>query len=290
MDNETWNLAAIVIMLGSGCMEPTSVTKIENLCAERDRCTKNMAFVSAGGFLMGWEPNGDSSTLGENYSPLHEVYLDEYCMDVYETTNAEYAECVDARGCAVPRTEYPHEFKTYYGLAGYERYPVVGVTWEQAVQYCEWRGKRLPTEAEWEKAARGPFPDQRLYPWGKEPENERDIPANGSPLHDEVGSFSAGISPYCIFDMSGSAPEFVSDWFSENYYAISPMENPVGPKTGSSHVVRGGTNCAPEFLVHKIPEAYMLVNRYDCFPSGESGLASDVNMIGIRCASRSNGP
>ncbi len=275
--NSTQAYCLGLTLLVAGCWR--SVTPEDDLCEEQDRCPEGMAFIPAGEFLMGRDPGDSSSSWGENATPLHEVYLGDYCIDVHETTNDEYEECVDAGRCTAPRTTYPHDLKTYYGVSGYGEYPLVGATWDQTIQYCEWREKRLPTEAEWEKAARGPAPGKRLYPWGAEPdESSQDIPASAGPLDGDVGSFPDGESPYCVRDMSGSAPEYVSDWFSDDYYAASPNENPTGPASGTIHVVRGGTNCSPVTSPHKVPEAYMLVNRYDCSQSEET------NMIGIRCA------
>ncbi|MCP4676068.1 MAG: formylglycine-generating enzyme family protein [Deltaproteobacteria bacterium] len=269
----------IALLIAGGCWR--SDTPKVDLCEEQERCPRGMAFIPAGDFFMGWDPGDSSSSWGENATPLHEVYLDEYCIDIRETTNGEYEECVEAGRCSAPRTIYPHDTETYYGAAGYEKYPLVGVTWEQAVQYCDWMKKRLPTEAEWEKAARGPAPERRLYPWGEEPEEPfQDIPASTSPLESAVGSFPGGDSPYCVHDMSGSAPEYVSDWFSDDYYAASSYENPTGPASGTTHVVRGGTGCAPVTSPSKIPESYMLVNRYDCLQSEQT------QMVGLRCASQ----
>jgi formylglycine-generating enzyme len=127
----------------------------------------------------------------------------------------------------------------YVPREGYEDVPVTIATWEGARDYCQWVGKRLPTEAEWEKAARGT--DGRLYPWGAEWDPNR--PASGSrSIGDDaapVGTYLGDVSPYGVYDMLGNVPEWVSDWYDPDYYRRSPYANPQGPDDGTAHVVRG---------------------------------------------------
>lgn len=147
--------------------------------------------------------------------------------------------------------------------------PVQGLAWTQANVYCQWVDRRLPTEAEWEKAARGT--DARIYPWGNELLNEPT--ANYDFLFNQfmdVGSFQAGASPYGLFDMAGNVWEWTADWYDENYYAISPYENPTGPESGNIKVIRSGA-------WNTILRAIRVTNRHWAFPSRD-------DIVGFRCA------
>jgi len=183
-----------------------------------------MVRVPAGEFIMG----SDSGEADEK--PVHRVYLDEFFIDKYEVTNEQYQQCVSAGSCIA-------NYK-YDGFTDPQQ-PVVGVDWNQADTYCRWAGKRLPTEAEWEKAARGT--DGRTYPWGEGIDCSR---ANyGDCKHGKtkpVGSYPSGASPYGAMDMAGNVWEWVADWYDKNYYKNSPNRNPTGPGSGSSRVIRGG--------------------------------------------------
>lgn len=201
---------------------------------EREPDTKDgapMVFVPAGEFLMG------SDILNEQ--PEHTVYLDDFWIDKYEVTNGNYQKCVEEGGCSDRLREGSNIHRPYYGDPAFDNFPVNQVTWAEANQYCQWAGKRLPTEAEWEKAARGT--DGRIFPWG----NEWDasvVHSNQSNFQDtvEVGSFPEGASPYGAMDMAGNLWEWVNDWYSETYYAESPDPNPTGPAEGNIKVIRGG--------------------------------------------------
>lgn len=195
-----------------------------------------MALVPAGAFTMGSEQGEPDER------PVHQVFLEAYYMDVYEVTIGRYAKFLSATGMAPPRA-----WKEMNQPQNQQR-PMVMVDWADAARYCRWAGKRLPTEAEWEKAARGT--DARTYPWG-----------NGSPtaLHANfgkdawevyeslgyeglmpVGILPDGQSPYGIHDLAGNVMEWVSDWDDENYYKTSPARDPRGPLTGDKKVLRGG--------------------------------------------------
>jgi formylglycine-generating enzyme required for sulfatase activity len=172
--------------------------------------------------------------------PVHTVILDDFYMDVYEVTNAQYAACVDAGGCTPPYNTGSHTQLNYFRNSVYMNYPVIYVDWIQAKTYCEWREARLPTEAEWEKAARGT--DGRTYPWGDTSPSSSLANYNGY-VGDttEVGSYESGKSPYGMYDMAGNVWEWVNDWYDKDYYSSSPVENPQGPSSGDGRVLRGGS-------------------------------------------------
>jgi formylglycine-generating enzyme required for sulfatase activity len=192
----------------------------------------DMVLVPAGEFSMG-SPEGDPDE-----KPAHKVLINAFLMDKYEVTVKQYAAFLQESG-----GDRPSEWKTMNKTSNQNR-PVMGVDWAEAARYCKWAGKRLPTEAEWEKAARGT--DGRLYPWGNDPP---------TPLHANygkkewnnhealvpVGTLEAGKSPYGIYDMAGNVWEWVSDWYDHDYYKHSPSESPAGPSTGGFKVIRGGS-------------------------------------------------
>lgn len=192
-----------------------------------------MRLVPAGVFTMGSD-NGLSDEM-----PVHAVMLDDFYMDTYEVTNAQYKTCVDEGDCKEPDSSESFTRSSYYEDSQFDNYPVIYVEWNQAKAYCEWRGARLPTEAEWEKAARGTA--GRIYPWGNANPSNSLLNYNGN-MRDttEVGSYESGKSPYGMYDMPGNVWEWVNDWYGENYYQDSPAENPKGPLSGSDRVVRGG--------------------------------------------------
>jgi len=188
-----------------------------------------MVHVPAGEFVMG-------SELGEfDEEPRHVVFLDAFYIDTFEVTNEAYEPCVAAGKCRAQSVARIEE------LMG-PKQPAVGVGFHNAVAFCMFVGKRLPTEAEWEKAARGT--DERRYPWGDEW-----LPDQVNMHHDgdgfawtaPVGSFPKNVSPYGAYDMAGNAWEWTQDWWSRRYYEESPRENPKGPRTGTTRVMRGGS-------------------------------------------------
>lgn len=188
-------------------------------------------FVPEGEFLMGRGSGG-----GGVHSPQHIVYLDSFWIDKYEVSNAMYLKCMWAGVC----TELVSDNLVYKNWV-YRNHPVTYVVWEQAQVYCEWAGRRLPTEAEWEKAARGT--DGRLYPWGNEPPNPRLANFNGSLIHEAVSiyRYPLGASPYGALNMSGNAREWVADWYDPGYYLVSPYANPQGPDDGEERSLRSGS-------------------------------------------------
>lgn len=207
----------------------------------------SMRLVPAGEFTMGSE-DGESDE-----RPVHQVYLNAFYMDVYEVTNAMYAECVKDESCIAPQLTSSYSRPEYYGNPEFENYPVIYVSGYQAQSYCEWRGGRLPTEAEWEKAARGV--DELTYPWGNTidatklnacdknctlnwaDQNVDDGFADTAP----VGSYESGKSPYGMYDMAGNVWEWVADSYDPAYYQNSPLSNPLGPSLTEYRVLRGGS-------------------------------------------------
>ena len=200
----------------------------------------SMAVVPAGEFTMGSQ-TGDSDE-----QPAHQVYVDTFSIDKYEVTVAQYAAFLQAKG-----VEPPPDWKTMNQPAHQKR-PATNMDWVDAYGYCKWAGKRLPTEAEWEKAARGT--DGRLYPWGNDPPtplhaNYAKIGSNSHGTLLPVGTLEAGKSPYGVYDMAGNVWEWVSDWYDNDFYKNSPSQNPTGPPRGGFKVIRGGSwNSNPRTL------------------------------------------
>ena len=187
------------------------------------------------------------------------MYLDGFWIDKYEVTVDGYKKCVDGGGCSAPSTTSTYCSGKYakgnnWGKAGRGDHPVNCVDWDQAGAYCKWKGKRLATEAEWEKAARGT--DGRKYPWGNEKAScDRAVMGDGGKGCGRdstwpVGSKPGGVSPYGAHDMAGNVFEWTSDWYGKSYYGNAPARNPRGPSSGSYRVGRGGSwyNRDPGYL------------------------------------------
>jgi len=192
-----------------------------------------LVYVPAGDFTMGSESGFD------NEKPTHLISLDAFWIDQTEVTVRMYALCEEAGMCKEPGSKESSTHDNYYGNPEFEDYPVINVDWNMAKTYCEWAGRRLPTEAEWEKAARGE--DSLLYPWGDDEPNNSLLNYNRD-VGDmtAVGSYPDGASPYGALDMAGNAWEWVTDWYSRTYYASSPDSNPPGSASGQTRVLRGG--------------------------------------------------
>lgn len=179
----------------------------------------DMVLIPEGEFLMG----SDHGHIDE--TSVHKVYLDAYYIDKYEVTNKQYREFVKATGHRAPKNW------------GEDNHPVAYVSWEDAVAYATWAGKRLPTEAEWEKAARGGLVGKE-YPWGDSIDSSKANYAENIGDTIPVGTYPP--NNYGLYDMAGNVWEWVSDWYDKNYFANSPSKNPQGPNNGSHRVFRGG--------------------------------------------------
>jgi len=196
--------------------------------------------VPAGEFQMGSADGSDDE------KPVHRVVLDEYLIAKYEVTNAQYRAFVKATGRKdPPQPSDGYGYLNYFGDSRYDDYPVVDVSWEDAKAYCDWAGLALPTEAQWEYAARGK--SGRKYPWGdEEPDASRaqyGKSGNSGDYTKRVGSFPKGASAVGALDMGGNVWEWCGDWYGEKYYGGcgDGMRNPIGPDSGSSRVLRGGS-------------------------------------------------
>ena len=220
-----------------------------------ERSGAEMIYIPAGNFILGSNTNEDLYADPDEESPQLRVYLDGYWMGKTEVTNAQYLRCVEAGVC-----EQGYYMSLY--MPGLEDYPVSYVSIDQAERFCSWIGGHLPTEYQWEKAARGT--DGRIYPWGSEEPNYDNDLANipnyinadgeGNDLF-PAGSFPKGASPYGLLDMAGNVWEWTSTWYSTNYYQTLDAEeelsgtivsNPTGPENGSARVMRGGSCASTE--------------------------------------------
>lgn len=201
----------------------------------------SMVYVPAGTFEMGGLDSDEDAE--DDEKPRHSVFVDAFWVDQTEVTIQQYQQCVDAGVCNQPLKTSSTSRGSYYGNPDFINYPVVNVNWYQANQYCIWAGRRLPTEAEWEKAATSAQPGS-LYPWGMRLDCtlanyfQGATGCNGDTM--PVDQYPNGASLYGVYSMAGNVYEWVSDWYSAEFYANSTGNNPYGPDTGAYNVIRGG--------------------------------------------------
>jgi formylglycine-generating enzyme required for sulfatase activity len=202
--------------------------------------------VPAGNFRMG--SSVEDPQAAANEEPQLTVTLDAFWIDKTDVTNAQYAFCVASGGCPIPMSTKSYLRDSYFGDASFQNFPVTNVSWQEASQYCAWAYRRLPSEAEWEKAARGT--DGQLYPWGNSAPDDRLLNFNTS-LGDTsaVCQYPDGNSPYGACDMAGNVWQWVGDWYDGKDYAAASAANPNGPLTGIYKVFRGSQWGSPAWAV-----------------------------------------
>jgi formylglycine-generating enzyme required for sulfatase activity len=245
-------------------------------------------WIAAGQVLMGCSEDLSTIKCDADARPIHAAFLDGFFIDRTEVTNAHYAACVATGACREPLDGSSQTRPDYYANPLYADYPVIHVDWPRADEYCRWMGKRLPTEAEWEKAARGS--DLRWFPWGNDdPTCDRLNYKYSLPSGDErtcvgdtiaVGSYPSGASPYGLLDMAGNVREWVNDLYESRYYYSPPYYNPAGPAETDKgeHLVRGGSWAD---TVHLGTNTWVRID--------EAGIY-DTHLIGFRCARSLLGP
>lgn len=218
--------------------------------------------------------------------PAHHLQLDAYWIDQVEVTNGMYGLCVRAGTCRPPARINSDNRGDYFGNPEFQDYPVVHVAWYDANVYCQWAGRRLPSEAEWERAARGD--DMRTFPWGDEPPNAH----NSNSLNiagdtSRVGSYPLGISPFGALDMAGNVWEWVADYYDPYYYAKSPDMNPSGPSNSGLNylrVIRGGSFQDDLLSLRIANRGYDVGPDPSAFPGQDAYYGHATVKIGFRCA------
>jgi formylglycine-generating enzyme required for sulfatase activity len=197
-----------------------------------------LIYHPAGEFIMGSPPGTDANAL-DSEKPSHPVAVRAFWMEMYEVSNARFALCVGKGACAEPADVKSRTRSDYYTNPNYADFPVINVTWDQARRFCEWAGGRLPTEAEWEYAAR--FNDGRRFPWGNDEDRGRGNFQRGEGSDTErIDSYLGTATALGVVNMAGNVWEWVADWYGETYYKDSPLQNPTGPEAGDERVLRGG--------------------------------------------------
>ncbi|MEE4195213.1 MAG: SUMF1/EgtB/PvdO family nonheme iron enzyme [Anaerolineae bacterium] len=256
---------------------PTATQAVvsEDILENRAVDSMPLAYVPQGAFMM-----GSNDPQLNNANPVHSVVLPAFLIDKFEISNSQFAAFLnqtqdyttngaDWFGDADSGIRLKQVEGMWQPVSGFEQHPVVSISWFGAQAYCEWAGGRLPTEAEWEKAARGA--DGLIYPWGNQFEECRYANSYGCALDTtEIGSYPEGISPFGAFDMAGNVFEWTADWYGSEYYQNSPAENPTGPDFGTERVMRGGsyytyeTDLQTAFRLYSDPTSMQRYTGFRC--------------------------
>jgi formylglycine-generating enzyme required for sulfatase activity len=243
----------------AGSNGATAGTQTDMVCTS-DTAPGDMVDVPAGSFMMGCNADVDDQC-DDDEKPQHEVNLSDFSIDVTEVTQDQYAACMTAGACTPPACPWD---------CTQNDYPATCLDWTQAQSFCAWAGKRLPTEAEWEKAARGK--KALKYPWGNDdPDCTLTNMAGCGDALMPVGSLPDGASPYGALDMAGNVVEMVADYYDPNYYASSPTDDPTGPDSGQRYGGRGGG--------YKSEALWQRASKRDWYNFDDNGSA-----LGFRCA------
>ncbi len=263
-------------------LQPTSTPETVTMkISPKDGMTQ--LFIPAGTVYMG----GLDVLLDSDEIPAHKVQLNAFWIDQVEVTNGMYGLCVKAGTCRLPLKLNSDNRFDYFENPEFQDYPVVQVAWYDANAYCQWAGRRLPTEAEWERAARGD--DMRTFPWGDEPPNAN----NSNSLNTvgdttRVGSYAEGASPFGALDMAGNVWEWVADRYRPDYYAKSLSENPTGPTEeevfNNFRVMRGGSFQDDWTILRLSNRSFMDGPSSTAQPTDEAYYGKSSAKVGFRCA------
>jgi sulfatase modifying factor 1 len=237
------NALRSMMLMGIVLVAAPAVTVAQGLEKEvKGKDGAPMVLIPEGSFPMG-VPHGDRDGGRDEY-PRHDVFVNDFYIDKFELTNSRYLEFVKATNHRVPQNPKNATRNLWEGDTITESLadrPVVNVDWADAQAYCQWAGKRLPTEAEWEKAAKGTA--DRRFPWGNVEPTNKHLNFNQQWIGEKtlmpVGSYELGKSPFGVYDMAGNVWEWVNDWYDAKYYEKSPAKNPMGPESGTKRVLRG---------------------------------------------------
>jgi formylglycine-generating enzyme required for sulfatase activity len=287
-------LLSTACQLGGGQAQPTAIAlPAANEPAESNVEAGSERVAPADGMVQVYVPQGSFQMGGldqraaSDEKPVHKVDMKGYWIDKVEVTNAMFLLCLQAGACSPPQSTSSESRPSYFNNPEFNNYPVVNVTWDDAKKYCEWAGRRLPSEAEWEYAARGN--GINTFPWGEEkPDASR---ANFNYMlgdTNQVGSYPAGASLFGALDMAGNVFEWTNDYYDAEYYASGSANNPTGPMSRTAYfnrVVRGGSYADGETEIRVSKRASVLGPNYSAELGSEAYLGEFSSRIGFRCAS-----